>query len=78
MDMSALSAGICSTANTVISSYRPSMSDAELFCIRVALEALIDLAADYGLVVVCQQLLDIVGRIEGRRHARRIEQEVAA
>lgn len=78
MDMSGLSTGICATANTVISSYRPSMSDAELFCIRVALEALIDLAADYGLVVVRQQLLDMVSRIEGRRHVRRIEEEVAA
>lgn len=78
MDMSALSAGICATANTVISSYRPSMSDAELFCIRVALEALIDLAADYGLVTVRQQLLNMVGRIEDRRHVRHIEEAVTA
>jgi hypothetical protein len=76
MDMSAISVGICSTANTVISSYRPSMSDAELFCIKVALEALIDLAADYGLVVVRQQLLDMVGRIEDRRHVRYIEEAI--
>ncbi|MGY3895483.1 hypothetical protein [Aeromonas enterica] len=78
MDMSALSAGICATANTVISSYRPSMSDAELFCIRVTLEALIDLAADYGLVIVRQQLLDMVSRIEGRRLTRRIEEEAVS
>ncbi|KHN53678.1 MULTISPECIES: hypothetical protein [Aeromonas] len=76
MDMSALSTGICSTANTIISSYRSSMSDAELFCIKVALEPLIDLAADYGLVTVRQQLLGMVGRIEDRRQIRHIEETV--
>jgi hypothetical protein len=44
----------------------------------VTLEALIDLAADYGLVIVRQQLLDMVSRIEGRRLTRRIEEEAVS
>lgn len=73
MDLNGLSAAICTTANVVLGSHHPSLPPVQVFCITSTLGALVDLATDYGLSDVRQQLLDRLNRIGNGRYVSPIK-----
>lgn len=74
MDKHGLSTALCRTANAVIESLDPHRPPVQVFCIECALEALADVADDYGLREVARQLLDRSQKIHIGKHARPIEE----
>ncbi|WP_421217966.1 hypothetical protein [Aeromonas enteropelogenes] len=74
MDKQGLSTAIRKTANAVIDSLDPQRPPVQVFCIECALEALADVADDYGLNEIARQLLDRSQKIHIGKHARPIEE----
>jgi hypothetical protein len=74
MEISGLSAAICKTANAILVAHQPTQSAVQEFCIISALDALLDLAADYGLTDTRRQLRDRMRRIKSGQLVRPIEE----
>ncbi|WP_421211012.1 hypothetical protein [Aeromonas enteropelogenes] len=74
MDKHGLSIAICRVANAVIESLDPIQSPVQVFCIECALDSLAEVAADYGLNRLENQLQDRSHKIQRGRHARPIEE----
>lgn len=74
MEMNGLSTAICKTANAILISHQPTQSEVQAFCIISALDALLDLATDYGLTDTRRQLRDRMRRIKSGQLVRPIEE----